>query len=71
MFHNCTNNNYRVIECLYMQKKWLFNMKVNEQTIKQQEKKFEQDLDYEEWLMDNNPPPTNNELNQMEKSLKK
>jgi len=54
-----------------MQKKWLFNMKVNEQTIKQQEKKFEQDLDYEEWLMDNNPPPTNNELNQMEKSLKK
>ena len=48
MFHNCTNNHHRIIECLYMQKKWLFNMKVNEQTIKQQEKTFEQDLEYDE-----------------------
>ena len=36
-------------------------------TVQQQEYQFIKDLDYEEWLRDNNPQPTNDELNNMEK----
>ena len=43
-------------------------MKINALSIQQQEYKFEQDLNYEEWLKDNNSEPTSNELNDMEKS---
>lgn len=45
-------------------------MKMNSQTLKDKENKFEQDLDYEEWLKDNNKEPTNIELNDMEKTYK-
>ena len=44
-------------------------MKMNTHTLQQQEDKFKQDLDYEEWLRYNNPEPTNKELNEMEKVL--
>jgi hypothetical protein len=42
-------------------------MKINSQTLNLKQQQFEQDLDYEEWLRENNPPPTNNELNNMNK----
>ena len=41
-------------------------MMMNLFTIQQQEYQFEQDLDYKEWLRDNNPEPTSDELDNME-----
>ena len=41
-------------------------MKMNSSTMQQQEYQFEQDLDYKEWLRDNNPEPTSDELDNME-----
>ena len=41
-------------------------MKVKEQ----QEQEYKEYIDYEEWLRYNNPPPTNNEINHMEKQSK-
>lgn len=42
-------------------------MKMNNYTMQQQEQKFEQDLNYEEWLRDNFKEPTSDELDNMEK----
>jgi len=42
-------------------------MKMSTHTAQQQENQFMQDLDYEEWLRDNNPEPTIDELNNMDR----
>lgn len=42
-------------------------MKMNNYTMQQQEYQFKQDLDYEEWLRDNNPQITSDEIDDMEK----
>ena len=41
-------------------------MKINTLSI-QQDNQFKQDLDYEEWLRDNNPEPTIDEINNMDR----
>ena len=42
-------------------------MKMNSFSIQQQQNQFEQDLNYEEWLRDNNPEPTIDEINNMDR----
>jgi len=42
-------------------------MKVNSLSIQQQEEKFKQDLEYEEWLRDNSLEPTIDDINNMER----
>jgi len=46
-------------------------MKMNNLTMQQQEKSFEQYLGYEEYLKDHNPEPNEDELNRMEQSCKR
>ncbi|MCK5294826.1 MAG: hypothetical protein KAJ49_09250 [Arcobacteraceae bacterium] len=41
-------------------------MKLNSLSTQQQENQFEQDLNYEEYLKDNNPEPTSDEIDKME-----
>ena len=42
-------------------------MKINHHTMQQQENQFNHDLSYMEWLMEHNPEPTPNDMNNMEK----
>ena len=42
-------------------------MKMNTLSIQQQENQFKRDLDYEEYLRDNNPEPTSDEVEKMHK----
>ena len=42
-------------------------MKYKDFISKQKEQKFKRDLNYEEWLMKFISPPSENDLNQMEK----
>lgn len=42
-------------------------MKYKDFISKHKERKFKRDLDYEEWLMKFISPPSENDLNQMEK----
>jgi len=42
-------------------------MKINNFTLNQKENQFEQNLNYEEWLRDNCPEPTSNEIDKMQK----
>jgi len=46
-------------------------MKMNNLALEQQEQSFKEYLGYEEYLRDNNPPPSNNELNHMESLLRR
>ena len=46
-------------------------MKINNFTMQQQEKSFEEYLGYEEWLRDNLKAPSEDELNHMEQSIKR
>ena len=42
-------------------------MKMNSLSLQQQEYKFNQDLDYEEYLRYSNPEPTSDDIDNMEK----
>jgi hypothetical protein len=44
---------------------------MNNFTMQQQEKSFEEYLGYEEWLRDNLKAPSEDELNHMEQSIKR
>ena len=46
-------------------------MKMNNLTIQQREKRFEQYLGYEEYLREHNPEPNEDEINRMEQSCKR